>query len=141
MPKKPEDNIEDYIEYFSRVGVANGWSDSVQAQVFPSLLEVGSKLLVSCPEADMTSFARMKGHLLKSTEPYRDSNMLQLMFLNKSQNESVEEFRDKVAKMVEHVYPKFANLNKQQLCRDFFIKGLTEPIRSAVLNSIQLQKI
>lgn len=134
-PKKPGDTVEDYVEYFERISLANGWTDVVQAQVFPSLLEVGSKLLTNCVDGDKTLFSRMKSHLLKSSEPYRDSNMLLLMTLSKFSSETVENYRDRVVKLVELVYTKFAAANKQQLCRDFFIFGLRDPVRSAVLNS------
>lgn len=133
--KKADDTLEDYIEYFERVSIANSWDDAKQAKIFPSLLEVSSKLLSAIPEQDKISFGKIKSFICKSSEPYRDSNMLQLMSIQKLFSETVELYRDRIVKLVELVYPRFAVLNKQQLCRDFFICGLRDPIRSAVLNS------
>jgi hypothetical protein len=133
--KKSEDSLPDYIVYFERIAAANEWSDEEAAKVFPALLEVGNRHLDSVSEANLKKFTLIKNSLIGSTEPYRESNRSKLMSAVPKPSETIPEFRDRISKLVDLVYPKFAKANKLQLCRDFFVHGLPSSLQSSIVIS------
>ena len=141
QPKSDTVTMAEYIDYFEAVARANSWDDATQAKIFPALLGVGNKALTDCPEADRALFSRMKTFLTRVSEPYRDAHMLDLLRANMRTGESVEQFRDRIVSLVEQVYPRFAAANKATLSRDFFVCGIREPLRSAVLNAGTSRKL
>ncbi|XP_043195469.1 uncharacterized protein LOC122385087 [Amphibalanus amphitrite] len=141
QPKTEQCTITDYIDYFEAVATANAWDDTVKARIFPALLGMGNTVLTDCPEADKKSFAKIKTYLTKVGEPYRDAFMLDLFRVRMADLEPVEKYRDRVVTLVEQVYPRFAASNKAALARDFFVCGLPDPMRAAVLNSGSCRKL
>lgn len=135
VPKKKEDSLPDYITYFERIADANDWDDEVAAKVFPGLLEVGNRHLDSVSETNLRKFSTIKTSLIGSTEPYRESNRGKLMSAKQLSSESIPEFRDRVAKLVDLVYPRFAKTNRLQLARDFFVQGLPTTLQNTVIIS------
>ena len=141
QPKSETCSIAEYLEYFEAVATANTWDDALKARIFPALLGIGNTVLTDCPEADRKSFVKIKAFLTKVGEPYRDAYMIDLFRVRKSGAETIEKYRDRVVTMVEQVYPRFAASNKATLARDFFICGLPDTMRSAVLNSGSCRKL
>ena len=125
IPKNISNSMTDYVEYFERVSKANGWSDGVQATIFPSLLEVGNRSLVGFSDTTLSSFTAMKRALLGDSEPFRESNLATLMNLSyNSKDESLTAFRERISALIEKCYSRFAAANKQQLIRDYFVHSL-----------------
>ena len=122
--KKPTDSLVDYIQYFERLSLANEWDDAKKARIFPSLLEVGNKALDGFSNATLASFSEIKKSLVGETEPFRESNCSKLMQISRMANETLPAYRERIAGLVEKVYPKFAATNKQALIRDFFVHSL-----------------
>ena len=141
QPKTEQCSIGEYLDYFEAVATANSWDDAVKARIFPALLGVGNTVLTDCPEADRKSFVKIKAYLTRVGEPYRDAYMIDLFRVRKTDSETVERYRDRVVAMVEQVYPRFAASNKAMLARDFFVCGLPDHMRSAVLNSGSCRKL
>ena len=141
QPKSDTATMAEYIDYFEAVSRANNWDDATQARIFSALLGVGNQALADCTETDRASFSRIKGYLTRVCEPYRDAYMLDLLRASMQNSESVEQFRDRIVSLVEQVYPRFAAANKAALSRDFFVCGLCEPLRAAVLNSGNSRKL
>ena len=135
VPKKQSDSMPDYITYFTRLSTANGWDDAKQAKIFPSLLEVGSKALDGMSEATLASFASMKKALIGENEPYRESNFAMLWNISRRNNETLMSFKDRIAGLVERVYPKFAGANKQNLIRDIFVHALPDNYKRFILSA------
>ena len=124
--KKLTDSMSDYVIYFERLALANEWDDKTQARVFPSLLEVGSKALDGFSDATLASFAAVKKALLGDTEPFRESNCAKLMNISRMAKETLPAYRERIAGLVEKVYPKFAANNRQLLIRDYFVHSLPQ---------------
>ena len=76
----------------------------------------------------------MKKVIVETEEPYRISNCNKLLNARMKSTDDIEKFRDEVVKLVELVYPKFAKANKKQLACDFFVNGLPENIKKAVMS-------
>ena len=108
QPMKENSSLSDYIEYFGRVVSANSWSDENAALYFASLLPVGNRMLDSVSEADMQKFTLMKASLITSAEPFRESNLDKLLNIRLYKEETLNQFRDRISKLVDQVYPKFA---------------------------------
>ncbi len=124
VPKKSTDLMVDYVRYFERLALANDWNDEKRAVVFPSLLEVGSKALDGFSDSTLSSFVAIKKALLGEAEPFRESNCSKLLKVSRATDESLNLYRERIAGLVEKVYPKFAAANKQCLIRDFFVHSL-----------------
>ena len=121
VPKKTTDSMADYIEYFERLSAANEWNNEKKAVVFPSLLEIGNKSLDGFSAATLASFELIKKALLGDTEPFRESNLSLLWNISRKPQESLSTYRERIAGLVEKIYPKFASANKQCLIRDIFV--------------------
>lgn len=50
---------------------------------------------------------------------------------------AVEQFRDKIVKLVDKVYPKFAVRNKNQLACDFFVNGFPDNAKSHLIKTTE----
>lgn len=124
VPKKASDSMGDYIAYFQRLSIANDWDDKKQAAVFPSMMEVGNKCLDGFADTTLASFSAIKKALLGESEPFRESNMSELWNIQRNENEKLQQYRERIAGLVEKVYPKFAAANKQCLIRDVFVHSL-----------------
>ena len=136
VPKKSTDSMSDYIDYFARLSAANSWDDNKQAVIFPSLLEIGSKALDGMSDTTLASFTLIKKALLGETEPFRESNLSQLHNLSyKNGNETLRSYREKIAGLVEKIYPKFAASNKQSLIRDFFVHSLPDDYQKFIMST------
>ncbi|KAG1696984.1 Protein white [Nymphon striatum] len=128
--------MPDYIKYFQRLTVANDWDDGVQAKVFPSLLEVGNKSLDGLSDATLASFILIKKALLGDTEPYRESNLAQLWKISRAHIEDLTAYKDRIAGLVEKVYPKFASSNKLSLIRDIFVHSLPTDFQTFLMSTV-----
>ncbi len=115
----------DYIRYFERLVLANDWLDGKSVRIFPSFLKVGSKALDGFSDATLASFSAIKKALLGKSEPFRKSNCSQLTKVSRNQSESLAAYRERIAGLVEKVYPWFAAANKQCLIRDHFVHSLS----------------
>ena len=135
VPKKASDTVSDYITYFSRVSIANSWDDSTQAKIFPSLLEVGNKSLDGLSDTTLSSFISIKKALVGETEPFRESNFANLWNISRKPNETLTSFKERIAGLIERVYPKFAAANKQTLIRDIFIHSLPDNYKKFILST------
>lgn len=134
VPKKAEDAIEDYVEYFERIVKSNEWDDAVAAKYFPGLLEIGSTVLRDLDAATLASFTAIKSELVPEKESFREVNVQKLRNLHIQQKEKVRAYSERCKKLVQECYPKFARNNKKQLARDFFVHGLNGKMKSVVLN-------
>ena len=140
VPKKSTDSMSDYINYFERLSLANGWDDVRRAAIFPSLLEIGCKALDGLSDATMASFTLIKRALLGESEPYRESNLANLWHVSRRSNESLTQYKERIAGLVENVYPRFAASNKLLLTRDIFVHSLPNDFQRFLL-SISSNKI
>ena len=135
VPKKSTDSMSDYIQYFERLSTANDWNDVKKAAIFPSLLEIGCKALDGFPDATLASFNLIKKALIGESEPFRESNLSSLWNISRNSNESLTQYRERVAGLVEKVYPKFAAANKQLLIRDIFVHSLPHDYQKFLLTT------
>ena len=135
VPKKPNDTLNDYINYFERLSAANDWNDAKKAVIFPSLLEVGNRSLDGLSDTTLASFATIKKALLGDTEPFRESNLASLMNISRSTGEPLSTFRERISGLVEKCYGKFAAANKQQLIRDYFVHSLPNDYQKFLLST------
>lgn len=135
VAKKASDAMADFVQYFERVAKANAWDDKAQALIFPSLLEVGNKSLDGFSDTTLASFIQIKRSLLGEAEPFRESNCAQLLRIARQNNESLYAFRERIAGLVEKVYPRFASANKQCLIRDFFVHSLPTDYQKFLMSS------
>lgn len=135
VSKKSSDSMADFITYFERLAAANDWDDRKRAVIFPSLLEIGNKSLDGFSEGTLSSFTQTKKALLGETEPFRESNCAELMNLEKKPGEALSAFRERIAGLIEKVYPKFAMGNKQCLIRDFFVHKLPRDYQRFLLTA------
>ncbi len=87
--------------------MTNDWLDGKSGRIFPSLLKVGSKALDGSSDAMLASFSAIKKALLGELEPFQESNSSQLMKVSRNQSESLSAYRERIAGLVEKVYPRF----------------------------------
>lgn len=139
VPKKSSDMITDYIIYFERLATANGWDDTRKAAIFPSLLEIGCKALDGMSDLTLASFALIKKALVGESEPYRESNMTALWNMSRNSNDTLTQHKERIAGLVEKVYPKFAASNKQLLIRDIFVHSLSHEYQRFLLSAPSLK--
>ena len=135
VPKKREDSVQDYVNYFERVVKANGWSDAQAAVLFPGLLEVGTTCLDELEGDTLKSFEAIK-KALTSSELSREVHVQQFKNLELKSGESVEEYVRRCRRVVAECYPAFAKANKAQLVRDMFVHGLPRHLQTAVFNQV-----
>jgi hypothetical protein len=134
--RHPEQSVVDYIQYFERCMVANGWTDSVAGKVFPAMFDPEDRSLDSIPKDEMNGgFQCIKETLMKNQKPMREANLVQLMKIKLNEEENIRTFRSRVQCLVSMVYqsPLFPADQQNQLARDHFVHGLPEELREKVL--------
>ena len=127
--------MADYVQYFERLSVANAWDDERKAVIFPSLLEVGNKSLDGLSDATLSSFSSIKKALLGDSEPFRESNFSELWHISRKKGETLQAYRERIAGLVEKVYPRFAAGNKQCVIRDIFVHSLPSDYQKFLLGA------
>lgn len=133
-PKGREDTLSNYLNYFARVATTNRWSDEEAARIFPGLLEVDSSALDDLTDDDLKSFKIIKERLTPTEEFYRESKVQELFRLRMTGGEKAVDFASRVRVLVNGCYPKFAASNREQMVRDRFVHGLSEELKTVVLN-------
>ena len=133
VPMKEDSSIYEYLRYFERVKTANNWSDNTAGKIFMAMLPPKERCLDSVQE--VAGFDEIRQKLSEYQVPFREANLKELIAVKKQDNESVQSFADRVAKLVELVYPKFEVNIQKQLTRDFFLHGLPSQTREGVINS------
>ncbi|KAG1655101.1 Asparagine synthetase domain-containing protein 1 [Nymphon striatum] len=133
VPMSVGGSVLDYLRYFRDIIVCNQWTDAQSAAIFKPLLGVGSHVLDDVPEADLTSFDKIDKVLSRKEAPFREASCSDLMSIYMRVGETVEEFRCRLTDLVEKCYGGFAQRNRQQLIRDFFVHRLADDLKSAIL--------
>ncbi|KAG1667585.1 hypothetical protein GQR58_018360 [Nymphon striatum] len=133
VPMSVGGSVLDYLRYFRDIIVCNQWTDAQAAAIFKPLLGVGSHVLDDVPEADLTSFDKIDKVLSRKEAPFREASCSDLMSIYMRVGETVEEFRCRLTDLVEKCYGGFAQRNRQQLIRDFFVHRLADDLKSAIL--------
>ena len=85
--------------------------------------------------ATLASFELIKKALLGDTEPFRESNLSLLWNISRKPQESLSTYRERIAGLVEKIYPKFASANKQCLIRDIFVHSLPADYQKFLVTS------
>lgn len=132
-PKKPSDSLHEYLKYFKDIVICNGWSDARAAVIFKPLLGVGTHWLDDVPEAELQLFSKIEKALEAQQAPFREAKCGELLSVSMGRRETVYAFRARVTELVDTCFGNFANRNRQQLSRDFFVHRLATDLKSAVL--------
>lgn len=135
QPMKSDDTLVEYIEYFERIGNANRWNDEQMALIFQGLLPLGSRILDSVTEAALKKFTTLKAAVVTSAEPFRESNCEKLFNIQLESEEPLNKFRDRIAKLIDMTYGRFAKANRLQLLRDIFVVKLPNDLKRFVVAS------
>lgn len=131
--KKKEESILEYLDYFKRVMTANSWDDQRGGTILPAMIPTGDHCLSVVKRLGPVSFSVIENELNTCQEPFREANLTKLMNSKKVENESVLEYKEKVAELVKAVYPTFKLEQQNQLCRDFLLHGLPSSLREKAM--------
>jgi hypothetical protein len=127
------ESIREYVKYFERVSNANGWSDGRAAEIFVAMMPPGERVLDTIDASTISSFKAIKDQMVMEDVPLREFRMVELMsIVFHYATETVEDYRNRILRLVDAVYPDFSLEIKKKLARDFFVKGLPDKSREAV---------
>lgn len=135
--KTKEETNDAFLRYFERLSRANGWSEAMKCDIFPTLIESDSVIhsrLAELSEEDQEKWPCVKAAIAGADAPYRDGYLVSLWQMEMKSGEQPEKLKERIEEMVDKLYGSFTSQVKQLIARDAFILALPEATRANVLH-------